>query len=71
MKFSFSSSVLPMPATARRANAAAASTKVGSLSSVSACCGVFETVRVAVHSSREGASKLASIGCRNVRCQCT
>ena len=48
----------------------AASTNVGSLSSVSACCGVLATVRAAVHSSRDGASKLASIGCRNVRCQC-
>src|ERR1043166_9007931 len=47
-----------------------ASTNVGSLSSVRACCGVLETMRLAVHSSRDGASKFASIGCRNVRCQC-
>ena len=30
---------------------------------------VLETVRMAVHSSREGASKFASIGWRKVRCQ--
>ena len=29
-----------------------------------------EMMRDAVHSSREGASKLAIIGCKNVRCQC-
>ncbi len=42
----------------------------GSFNSVSACCGVFAITRQAVHSSLEGASKFASIGCRNIRCQC-
>ena len=51
------------------AKARAASTKVGSLSSTSACCGVFDRGRSTVHSSRLGASKASRLGCRNVRCQ--
>ena len=38
--------------------------------STSAACGVFDTGRSAVHSSRLGASKASRLGCRNVRCQC-
>ena len=52
------------------ASTLAASTKLGSFSSVRACCGVLLITRTAVQSSRDGASKFASIGCKNVRCQC-
>src|SRR5438132_1655777 len=44
------------------AKAREASTNVGSFSSVKACWGVLETVRVQMESSRLGASKLASMG---------
>jgi len=54
---------------ARVAKTRAASTNVGSFSRTSACIGVLETMRLAVHSSRVGASNAARLGCRNVRCQ--
>ena len=47
----------PVPGSARSdagEDARAASTNVGSFSSVSACCGVLATVRAAMHSSRRG-----------------
>src|SRR5437667_12860167 len=52
----------------RAAKFLAASTYVTSFSSVNACCGVFERVRSATHSSWLGASKFNSEGFRNVRC---
>src|SRR5204863_2138238 len=59
----------PAPASAFCAKTRAASTKIGSLSRSSACSGVFDVLRLTVHSSRVGASKFKRLGCRNVRCQ--
>ena len=52
----------------RIAKARAASTYVGSFSRTRACCGMFERLRSAVHSSRLGASKASRLGCRKDRC---
>ena len=57
----------PVPGSARRRRRAA-STKVGSLSRTSACCGMFERLRSATHSSRLGASKASMAGCGKERC---
>ena len=46
--------IRPIVPASDRASTRAASTKVGSLSSVRACWGVLATVRAAVHSSRGG-----------------
>ena len=53
----------------RAAKTRAASTYVGSFSSTSACCGMFERVRSAVHASRLEASNASSDGWGNVRCR--
>jgi hypothetical protein len=47
----------------------AASTKVGSLRRTSDWSGVFDVVRLTVHSSREAASNVVRLGWRKVRCQ--
>ena len=61
--------VVPPSRIARSASLRAASTKIGSFSSVSACSGVFVVERRTMQNSRSGASNTVIVGCGTVRFQ--